>query len=57
MIYIMMIWMGEIIEMQGKLEVDIVIGMMKYVDVYGYYCVIKISEIVQMIEGVLKLDW
>lgn len=48
---------GEIIETQGKPEVDTVTGMTKYADAYGYHRVIKTSEIVQTTEGASKLDW
>ncbi|ECQ3649935.1 YgdI/YgdR family lipoprotein [Salmonella enterica] len=48
---------GEIIETQGKPEVDTATGMTKYADVYGYHRVIKTSEIVQTTEGASKLDW
>ncbi|EFR3650732.1 YgdI/YgdR family lipoprotein [Salmonella enterica] len=36
---------GEIIETQGKPEVDTATGMTKYADAYGYHRVIKTSEI------------
>lgn len=48
---------GEIIETQGKPEVDTATGMTKYADAYGYHRVIKTSEIVQTTEGASKLDW
>ncbi|MCT7096104.1 YgdI/YgdR family lipoprotein [Salmonella enterica subsp. enterica serovar Sandiego] len=48
---------GEIIETQGKPEVDTAAGMTKYADAYGYHRVIKTSEIVQTTEGASKLDW
>lgn len=48
---------GEVIETQGKPEVDTATGMTKYADVYGYHRVIKTSEIVQTTEGASKLDW
>lgn len=38
---------GEIIETQGKPEVDTATGMTKYADAYGYHRVIKTSEIVR----------
>ncbi|MDJ7538695.1 YgdI/YgdR family lipoprotein [Salmonella enterica] len=47
---------GEIIETQGKPEVDTATGMTKYADAYGYHRVIKTSEIVQTTEGASKLD-
>ncbi|EAB9080897.1 YgdI/YgdR family lipoprotein [Salmonella enterica subsp. enterica] len=46
---------GDIIETQGKPEVDTATGMTKYA--YGYHRVIKTSEIVQTTEGASKLDW
>ncbi|EDZ6642107.1 YgdI/YgdR family lipoprotein [Salmonella enterica] len=48
---------GDIIETQGKPEVDTATGMTKYADAYGYHRVIKTSEIVQTTEGASKLDW
>ncbi|MDJ3708195.1 YgdI/YgdR family lipoprotein [Salmonella enterica] len=48
---------GEIVETQGKPEVDTATGMTKYADAYGYHRVIKTSEIVQTTEGASKLDW
>ncbi|EAM7072437.1 YgdI/YgdR family lipoprotein [Salmonella enterica] len=48
---------GEVIETQGKPEVDATTGMTKYADVYGYHRVISTSEIVQTTEGATKLEW
>ncbi|HFL5522198.1 TPA: YgdI/YgdR family lipoprotein [Salmonella bongori] len=48
---------GEVIETQGKPEVDTATGMTKYADAYGYHRVIKTSEIVQTTEGASKLNW
>ncbi|EAU5288398.1 YgdI/YgdR family lipoprotein [Salmonella enterica] len=48
---------GEVIETQGKPEIDATTGMTKYADAYGYHRVIKTSEIVQTAEGASKLEW
>lgn len=37
---------GEVIETQGKPEVDATSGMTKYADAYGYHRIVSTSEIV-----------
>ncbi|EFQ7996027.1 YgdI/YgdR family lipoprotein [Salmonella enterica] len=48
---------GEVIETQGKPEVDATSGMTKYADAYGYHRIVSTSEIVLTTEGASKLEW
>ncbi|MXJ80625.1 YgdI/YgdR family lipoprotein [Klebsiella michiganensis] len=48
---------GEIIQTQGKPEVDPTTGLTKYADTFGYHREIRTSEIVQTTEGETQLNW
>lgn len=48
---------GEIIQTQGKPEVDPATGLTKYADTFGYHREIRTSEITQTTEGGTQFNW